>query len=371
MQTVKKTYFTVGPSQLYPGMETMMEEALKNKVASISHRSDDFRKIYQQTKQALINLLNLPADYHLFFLGSSIEIMEKIITSCVKQNSVHLVNGAFGEKFYETAIVNGKKARKVNYGSDGFKAEKLLFPKETEMICLTQNETSSGMVIPVTTINKLRQLNPRPLLAVDIVSSAPDVNLNWNLIDLGFFSVQKGFGLPAGMAVLIASQKAIRRAEKLIKTGYSVPGFHNLLTLAEKEADYQTPETPNILAIYLLGQVVKKMIEKDIRKIRQEIKIKANLVYKTLRKCHNCRPAIRINRWRSKTTMAADLDFPSKKLLDKLNRAGLAVSDGYGENKGKQIRIANFPAHSVQKIRKLCKYLKIKLLEIDRHSNLV
>lgn len=361
MKTIKKTYFTVGPSQLYPGMATMMHEAMKNGVASISHRSDEFRKIYQQTKQILIKLLNLPANYHVFFLGSSIEIMEKIILSCVMKNSTHLVNGAFGEKFYETAIINGKKARKITYGRDGFKTDKLHFSKQTEIICLTQNETSTGVTIPVTEINKLKQLNPCPLLAVDIVSSAPYVNLNWNLIDLGFFSVQKGFGLPAGMAVLIASQKAIRQAEKLIKTGRIVPGFHNLLTLAEKETDYQTPETPNVLAIFLLGQVAKKMIEKGIKKIRQDINIKANLVYKTLRKFQNCRPAIRINRWRSKTTIVIDVDSPSKKLLDKLNDVGLVISDGYGENKGKQIRIANFPTHSLQMIKRLCKYLNIWL----------
>jgi len=183
----------------------------------------------------------------------------------------------------------------------------------------------------------------------------PDVNLNWKLVDLGFFSVQKGFGLPAGMAVLIASQKAIRQAKKLIKTGDTIPGFHNLLTLAEKEADYQTPETPNILAIFLLGQVAKKMLAKGIKKIRQDTNIKANLIYKTLRQCHDCRPAIRINRWRSKTTIVIDVDFPSKKLLDKLNDAGLVISDGYGENKGKQIRIANFPTHSLSMIKKLCR----------------
>ena len=352
MQTIKKTYFTIGPSQLYPGLATMINEALENNVASISHRSDDFRKIYRQTKQALIKLLKLPADSHVFFLGSSIEIMERIITSCVKQNCVHLVNGAFGEKFYETAKIFNKKARKINYGSDGFKAEELRFPKETEMICLTQNETSTGVAIPVTTINKLRQLNPRPLLAVDIVSSVPIVNLNWQFIDLGFFSVQKGFGLPAGMAVLIASPKAIRQAEKLIKINDAIPGFHNLLTLAEKEADYQTPETPNVLGIYLLGQVAKKMLAKGIKKIRQDTNIKANLIYKTLRQCHDCRPAIQKNRWRSKTTIVVEG-------LDKLNDAGLVVSDGYGENKGKQIRIANFPAHSLAMIKKLCRNLNI------------
>jgi len=352
MQTIKKTYFTVGPSQLYPGLATMMNEALRNNVASISHRSDDFRKIYQQTKQALIKLLKLPANYQVFFLGSSIEIMERIITSCVKQNCVHLVNGAFGEKFYETAIMNGKKARKINYGGDGFKAEELTFPKETEMICLTQNETSTGVAIPVASINKLKQLNPRPLLAVDIVSSAPDVNLNWKLVDLGFFSVQKGFGLPAGMAVLIASQKAIKQAEKLVKAGDTIPGFHNLLTLAEKEADYQTPETPNVLAIFLLGQVVKKMLAKGIKKIRQDTNIKANLIYKTLRQYRNCRPAIQKSQWRSKTTIVVER-------LNKLNDTGLVVSDGYGENKGKQIRIANFPAHSLAMIKKLCRNLNI------------
>lgn len=345
MQITNKTYFTVGPSQLYPGMARMIQKALDNGIGSISHRSDKFRKIYQQTKQALIDLLNIPIDYQVLFLGSSLEIMERIITSCVEQNCVHLVNGAFGEKFWQTAVNNGKKARKIDYDQNGFNPNKLNIPKKTEMICLTQNETSTGVAIPETVICKLKRLNPKPLLTVDIVSSAPTVNLDWQLIDLGFFSGQKGFGLPAGLAVLIVSPRAIIKARQLAKSGKAVIGFHNLAILAEKETDQQTPETPNVLGIYLLGKVINKMIKKTLKVIRQETDAKAKLLNNLTRNGV---------KWRSRTTIVIDVDFPNTNFIQQLTEMGFVVSDGYGENKGKQIRIANFPAHSITQVKKLC-----------------
>ena len=103
------------------------------------------------------------------------------------------------------------------------------------------------------------------------------------------------------------------------------------------------------------------MLTKGVKKIRQDTNIKANLIYKTLRQWYDCHPAIQVNQWRSKTIIVVDVDFPSKKLLDKLNDVGLVVSDGYGENKGKQIRVANFPTHSLPMIKKLCRILNIWL----------
>lgn len=353
MNTVKRAFFTVGPSQLYPGLPQLIKKALATGIGSVSHRSDQFRLIYHNTKDELFRLLNIPEDFQLFFLGSSIEIMEKIITSCVDKISLHLISGDFAEKWQQTAVNQGKNAYKIIYGQSGFNPDKLKLPADTELVCLTQNETSTGVSVPEKIIQRIKKLWPEKLLAVDVVSSIPYVNLNWKTVDLVFFSVQKGFGLPAGLAILLANNQSILKAKKLSINNRVRPGFHNLVNLAEKANDWQTPETPNVLGIYLLGEVARKMRQKGINQIRRETKLKAELIYQQIK--------IPASQWQSKTTIVIETRFPSEHLINALLTKGFVVSNGYGENKGKQIRIANFPAHSLPKIKSLCKYLNLWL----------
>jgi phosphoserine aminotransferase len=54
---------------------------------------------------------------------------------------------------------------------------------------------------------------PDALIAVDATSSMAGVELDWQSADIWFASVQKCFGLPAGMAVMVCSPRALQYAE--------------------------------------------------------------------------------------------------------------------------------------------------------------
>ncbi|MFT7163119.1 MAG: phosphoserine aminotransferase, partial [Bacteroidia bacterium] len=99
---MKNIYFTPGPSELYFTFEEHFKKALKEQIGSISHRSVEFSKIYQQTEGNLRTLLNLPEDYHIGFTTSATEVWERISENLIERNSFHLVNGDFSEKFYQT-----------------------------------------------------------------------------------------------------------------------------------------------------------------------------------------------------------------------------------------------------------------------------
>ena len=100
---MKKIHFTPGPSQLFYTVEEHLKQALKLQVPSISHRGQQFKDIYEHTVNELRSLVNLPEDYHVLFTNSATEIWERIIQNCVEKKSFHLVNGAFSEKFHQTA----------------------------------------------------------------------------------------------------------------------------------------------------------------------------------------------------------------------------------------------------------------------------
>ncbi len=206
-------------------------------------------------------------------------------------------------------------------------------------------------------IYDLKKANPEKLIAIDTVSSTPYVDINFKYIDICFFSVQKGFGLPAGLCVMIASPKALEKTEKLFKKDFSIGSYHSLKNLSEKAKDFQTPETPNVLNIYLLGKVTKDMLKKGIKKIRQETDKKAIALYNFFDNHKKYQPFINDVKFRSPTSLVFDVKGESVLLRKKLAKKGFIVSAGYGDNKLNHIRIANFPAHSYKDLKQMLKYI--------------
>jgi Phosphoserine aminotransferase len=75
----KPIFFTVGPTKLYPTVNKHILNALKENIPSISHRSEKFINIFKESVSNLKKLLNIPADYEVFFLSSATEAMEELL----------------------------------------------------------------------------------------------------------------------------------------------------------------------------------------------------------------------------------------------------------------------------------------------------
>src|SRR6188768_474606 len=202
-----KINFTPGPSQLYFTVEDHVRTAFRDGVPSLSHRSKTYEAIYKKTIDGLRELLELPSNYAIVFTGSANEIWERIIQNLVEEKSFHLVNGSFSKRFYEIAQLLNKKPTKnevaLGKGFDG----PVVVPAGTELLAITHNETSSGVSLPLDLIYNLSEHNPNALVAVDAVSSLPFPDFDYTKFDTAFFSVQKGFGLPAGLGVWMFNDK--------------------------------------------------------------------------------------------------------------------------------------------------------------------
>lgn len=354
---MKKIYFTVGPSQVYPNLDKHIIKAIDEDILSLNHRGEVFKKLFASTTSSLKKLMNIPNDYQIFFVSSALESMEKIIQSTVEKTSFHIISGNFGKNWAKFATQLGKEVLKYEAVSD-IDLTNLRMPKKAETICITQNDTSTGVWIPVKEIYQLKETYPEKLIAIDIVSSAPYVDIDFKFIDVAFFSVQKGFGLPAGLGVIIVSPNALEKCEKLFKKGVKIGSYHSFKTLSEKALDFQTPETPNVLNIYLLEKVTKDMIKKGLPKIRKEINQKANVLYNFFDSHKKYSPFIKDKKYRSPTTLVLDVAGDSEVLRKKLAKKGFLVGAGYGEQKLNQIRIANFPSHKIEDVKKMLKYME-------------
>lgn len=388
---MKNIYFTPGPAQLYPTVEKHIAEAMEQQICSISHRSTQFEDIFSSTVSGLKQLLGIPQDYTIFFVSSGTEAMERTIQNVVEEKSFHFVNGSFSKRLYETALELGKHPEKIEVPlGEGFEflkdkgvawLEGILATRSpqgmpaagraltegkamtgpqfnnVELICFTHNETSTGVMIPEKDIHAVAKTYPDKLIAVDIVSSVPYPNLDYKLLDIIFFSVQKGFGLPAGLGVMIVSPRAIERSLYLQKKGITIGTYHNFPTLKKWADKNQTPETPPVLEIFLFEAVLKDFLKIGIETLRRQTDEKAQLLYDFFDNHPTWSSAVKDNTFRSQTVIVATIGNGQKQLKEYLKNNRMIVGSGYGTQKDIQIRIANFPALSKQTIEKLLEFL--------------
>ncbi|MCK6618651.1 MAG: aminotransferase class V-fold PLP-dependent enzyme [Cyclobacteriaceae bacterium] len=353
----QKIIFTPGPSQLYFTVEDHIRKALRDGVPSLSHRSKTFEEIFIRATAGLRSLLYIPENFHIVFTASATEIWERCIQNLVSEQSVHYVNGAFSKRFYEAACELDKQAEAITVADgEGFTTQQ---PHDSaEFIALTHNETSTGVSLPMEFINGFREANPHTLIAVDAVSSLPYPQFDFTKIDSLFFSVQKGFGLPAGLGVWIVNTKCVDRAKQIKSKGAPIGTYHSLPSLVSYAKKNQTPETPNVLGIYLLANVVEDMLRKGAKAIRNETEYKAAVLYQALETNRYVKPFVKKKEFRSKTVIVADCGVYTKPLTEYLMQKGIQAGEGYGAYHATQLRFANFPTHSKEQVELLVDLLQ-------------
>ncbi len=349
----KKIFFTPGPSELYFTVEGHIKTALKEQIPSLSHRSQHFKIIYKHTVDNIRQLLNLPPDYKIFFTASATEVWEQLIRNCVSSESHHLVNGAFSKKFWEFSGLMGKR-NGMSESPDGscMAPEDLNLSEHTELLGITLNESSTGVAFPLDHLQKIREQHPQVLIAIDGVSSLPIPELDFSLVDTAYFSVQKCFGLPAGLGVWVVGPRCIDKAIALDRRGELNVTHRSLLAMDKMGKDYQTIETPNILNIYLLDKVVEDMMMKGIDVIRRESRYKAAVVDQMIQNLDWLSHFVHEPTFRSETVIAAQCQRDTKDIIEKLNSRGFVIGSGYGPYKFKHLRISNFPTHSKELVEK-------------------
>lgn len=350
-----KIYFTPGPSQLFYSFQDHFKKAISEDVPSISHRSKQFIQIMEESTETLGELLNIPEGYHLFFLNSANEAWDRIIQNLVTESSHHFANGSFSKKFFDFAIKYGMNST-VNEPGDGCQFENFSIPEKAELVGLCKNETSVGYSFTEKEIAQIKAENPEKLIALDIVSAAPALPVDLKNTDTAYLSTQKAFGMPAGLGIWIANERCIERSINKSQNS-SIGSYRSLPNLKKFSIKDQTPETPNMLFIYILGKIAKDILNYGVKRMQNDIIYKATLINQTI-ELHELLDHFVISKeHRSASTIVAKTKNQAK-FIAPFSKKGLVLGSGYGPYKQDHIRIANFPTHSKETIEQLCDLLK-------------
>jgi aspartate aminotransferase-like enzyme len=220
----------------------------------IGHRGQGFKDLYAKMQPQLQSLLSTK---QLVYLSTSSAwgVMEGALRNLVSKKVLCCMCGAFSDKWLDVAKRCGKEAEalQVEWGSP-IRAEdvdKKLATGQFDALTLIHNETSTGVMSPLSQIAALKDKYPDVMFIVDAVSSMTAVKLDFDSlrIDVLLAGTQKAFALPPGLSVFTCSPAALLKAANAKDRGY----YFDFVEFEKNARDNMTPSTPSIGHIYALS----------------------------------------------------------------------------------------------------------------------
>ncbi len=347
-----KKLFIPGPVEVIPEVLEKMATPM------IGHRSKDASALQRRISDNLRKLFFTKSEI-LISTSSGSGLMEGAIRSCTLKRAAVFSVGAFGKRWYEMAVSNNVPADlyEVEMGKavDPAEVDKALATGKYDLVAVTHNETSTGIMNPVEEIGEVVKKYPDVVFIVDMVSSAAGskVEVDKCGIDICITSSQKCLGLPPGLAVCTFSDKARDRAKQVPHRGY----YLDLLKLYDyiQKKDYQYPSTPSLSHMFALDYQLDQILNveglenrfarhKEMAKIVRAWAKKNFALYSDENHLSN-----------TVTNIANTRNIDVAALNKELGERGFQISNGYGTLKNKTFRIAHMADCQVEEIKELLK----------------
>jgi aspartate aminotransferase-like enzyme len=171
--------------------------------------------------------------------------------------------GVFGERFCNIASELGADVKRlaIEWGRspdpDELR-EAIRSERNLKAVLLTQNETSTGVALPIEPLAKAVKEETEALLVVDAISSLGAMPLPMDAlgVDLVITGSQKAWGVPPGMSMLFFGPRALEAMERS-----KTPRFYFDLRRYRKAKDKGNfPFTPSISILYALDAALDLLL---------------------------------------------------------------------------------------------------------------
>jgi len=269
---MKKYNFNAGPSILPRiAIENTAKAVLDlngigMSILEISHRSKDFQAVIDEAVALFKEVLNIPDNYHVLFLGGGASLQFCMVPfNLLNKKAAYLETGVWAKKalkeaklFGEVVTVASSADKNFNYIPKGW-----TIPADADYFHITTNNTIYGTEIredfdsPITLVADMSS---------DILSRPVDVS-KYGMI---YGGAQKNLG-PAGVTFVIVREDILGKVERAIPT---------MLDYRTHIKDGSMFNTPPCLPIFTVKETLKWIKELGGVKVLEEMnKKKANLLY--------------------------------------------------------------------------------------------
>ncbi|MCI9156026.1 MAG: 3-phosphoserine/phosphohydroxythreonine transaminase [Lawsonibacter sp.] len=348
--------FAAGPSMLplsaleRAGSEITNYRGSGMSVMEMSHRSKVFMDIFQETRDKLRRLMNIPSDYHILFLqtgasGQFSAIPLNLIGKTGKAN--YAVTGNFSSLACKEAARYGQISLAADMGEGNYcripRQEELKLDPQASYFYYCANNTVFG-----TEWNYVPDTGDVPLvcdMSSDILSMPVDVS-KFGILYAG---AQKNMA-PAGLTVVIIKDGL--QGHELPFT----PLMMNYKTMIDKDSMYNTPPC---WCIYMLGLTLDWVEENGgvagMEKLKWQ---RANMLYSTLESSRLFQlHADKDSRSGMNVTFRTGSDELDAKFVQEATAAGFVNLKGHRKAGGMRASIYN--AMPVEGVEKLCDFIRL------------
>ena len=326
-----------------PGPTHVDDEILEAMaIPMIGHRDTLYSDLHGEVVPKLKKFLNTTGHVYLS-ASSSTGMMEGSVRNVVNNKVLMTDCGAFSKRWAQIAEFNSKEMDviKVEMGQaiTPEMVDDYLSKGGFDAVCITHNETSTGVLNPLEEIGELiKEKYPDVLILVDAVSSMAGTDIkvdDWGL-DVVLAGTQKAFALPPGLCVVTVSDAALERSASVENKGY----YFNFEVLEKYAVKNQTPATPAISLINALNVQMDRIIEEGVENRFQRHNDMAEFVQGWTKKNFDLysdekylSPTV--------TNVHNTRGIDVVELNAELAKRGAMLSNGYGALKGKCFRIAH------------------------------
>jgi len=224
-----------------------------------SHRQSTVKSVVARARAGIATLLGLPDGYEVLLgNGGTTAFWDAAAFGLVDRRGQHLVCGEFSSKF--AAVTRGAPhlADPEVIESPPGTHPSPHASADVDAYCWPQNETSTGVMLPVT---RPDGAGDDQLVLVDATSGAGGLRVDPTQFDVYYFAPQKNFGGDGGLWLAALSPAAVARIERIGAGDRWVPASLDLTIALEQSRLDQTYNTPALATLFLLADQVEWMLD--------------------------------------------------------------------------------------------------------------
>jgi len=341
--------FIPGPTEVDEELRQLMSMPL------MGHRSADFVTAVREVCQLLGEVFR--CESHLAFeTCPATALMEAGLRNLVPSGArtLHLVGGAFGGRWAKIAESCGRAPDRLEapWGeahAPAPVAQQLRSNGPYAAVCITHNETSTGVIQPLAAIAAaVREVAPQTLILVDTVTSLAGAELEfdrWHL-DLAFAGSQKCLALPPGLTSYALSERAMQCAANIDARGYLL----DFVRAVPDTVAGKTLATPCVPLVFALRRQLQRIEAEGMeRRWARHLELQRQTMHWAEQR--DIAPFVADPAVRSPTVScfhASGRD--TAQLAQRALEAGFRIDQGYGKLKGATFRIGHMGDHSSERL---------------------
>ena len=325
---------------LTPGPVEVPEEVLAEASARVvSHRSEEFHKLYSGVQQLLRKLYGLNnGGFVALLAGSGTTAVDAMAWSGVGRGERVLVvsHGVFGDRLAETLERRGARVEVLRPPKPGEPVEEDTVIEKLEdggydVLALVHNETSVGLAYR--SLPKLCKAAGRAgvRVIVDTVSGlgGEPFSMEWGVAAAASAS-HKAIAAPPGVSFV-----AVSRTARLYR---DVPLALDLERYRLFDEKLETPFTPPVTLVRALRRALERIMEMGVDRYIAMHRERARILYEELPRL-GLEPVVTREEYRSNTVAAFYTPVSAVELRKRLAKMGYIIATGMGELRDRVVRV--------------------------------